>query len=1030
MKKTRLLVVLSALLLGSLVVTQKLNNEQIVVKAANDVSFCNGDVPASEAVEINYSGTRTDVYGMQAYAGFAGPAWVLGEGAIVLDQGHGSHVLGSNDSDGRSGLQLTFKVNSSVAGNAFLGLYGRFNGASNCTLAVNGGEAVNHNLMRYEWVPTVPTLLPVTLQEGSNTIVLTMGNNYTAWFQSFYISNSDNWLKDDHGHNDTYHRDGNAFENTAVTVPFTGEVSPVYGIQSYAGVKGPAWVVGHTAPVLEDGSYSHPLGSNASDGRSGLELTFQIDSELAVDAYLNLYAEYYDNVNSKATLDVNGQTSSINFFELNGNSAGSSSAPTKIPVTLAQGLNTIKITMQDNYTIWANSWSVTPQREILPKHNQIGIGSWTNKQGSITADGYAIGLNAFDNAADYGKTGSVDYKFTCERVGDYYMHLGVMCGNPLSNRLGLTINGETYMHDGKPYIALDASGGWTYVPQTYKISLAAGEKMITMYNVLTNVNAERTQEVPEGTEGSVKVSNWWINSLKLERVPSEEIIIDTSACQTMFNINRPFTAEGLKVSYKLDDEVTVLNPDQYVIDSSKYTSEVFGSYEISVYKKDSNLSAKYSVVVGDNGTAFEGKTVEFDGNYTGATTHSFYNYAKIEGEGTDDCAGRLFWYTPEWKLNDGGFQFGSNGAGANENRQVTLTVTIDSSVAGNYLFKAGILSENRANSTLKIKVNDEEEYDASLFYSSVNLPYLFEVNLKEGINTVKFTTYNQYAHWFNYFELCPIEYKELGYKAKANEGARWGKDLIDADANDIWAANIEKRALTYYYAVENDGKYLLNLSTNCSGEKKAKVYVDGTAYDLTVVNGVSKLPVALTAGNHTFKILAEGGAESEFGLTDVQLVKDIKPVGLVLDTSNATLTIPYDGILDTTTISAQLKYDDDSLVDLSTTEWKIVKDPEFSETKAGSYEFKVVYTENEEIFATFIVVVLEEEKQPSDNPSTEPSEQPSEEPSEEPSTEPSDVPSEDPVPQEPTKKGCKGSTAGLIGLITLAGALILKRNKK
>ena len=40
-------------------------------------------------------------------------------------------------------------------------------------------------------------------------------------------------------------------------------------------------------------------------------------------------------------------------------------------------------------------------------------------------------------------------------------------------------------------------------------------------------------------------------------------------------------------------------------------------------------------------------------------------------------------------------------------------------------------------------------------------------------------------------------------------------------------------------------------------------------------------------------------------------------------------------------------------------------------------------------------------------------------------------PSTDPVePQEPTKKGCKGSTAGLIGLLTLAGALVLSRKRK
>ena len=61
----------------------------------------------------------------------------------------------------------------------------------------------------------------------------------------------------------------------------------------------------------------------------------------------------------------------------------------------------------------------------------------------------------------------------------------------------------------------------------------------------------------------------------------------------------------------------------------------------------------------------------------------------------------------------------------------------------------------------------------------------------------------------------------------------------------------------------------------------------------------------------------------------------------------------------------------------------------------------------------------------------QPSDEPSEEPSEEPSTEPSETPSEDPVePQEPAKKGCRGTSAGLIGLLTLAGALILSKKRR
>ena len=61
-------------------------------------------------------------------------------------------------------------------------------------------------------------------------------------------------------------------------------------------------------------------------------------------------------------------------------------------------------------------------------------------------------------------------------------------------------------------------------------------------------------------------------------------------------------------------------------------------------------------------------------------------------------------------------------------------------------------------------------------------------------------------------------------------------------------------------------------------------------------------------------------------------------------------------------------------------------------------------------------------------PEEKPSDEPSEEPSTTPSTEPSDEPTEEPT--EP-KKGCKGSTAGAISLVSLLGLVFLrKRNRK
>lgn len=100
--------------------------------------------------------------------------------------------------------------------------------------------------------------------------------------------------------------------------------------------------------------------------------------------------------------------------------------------------------------------------------------------------------------------------------------------------------------------------------------------------------------------------------------------------------------------------------------------------------------------------------------------------------------------------------------------------------------------------------------------------------------------------------------------------------------------------------------------------------------------------------------------------------------------------------------------------------------------KGWAIEEEVVYQDEEvvEIEGNVTLKAIWEQVQ-QEQPSDEPSEEPSEEPSNEPTVEPSETPSTDPEePQEPTKKGCRGTSAGLIGLISLASALIISKKRK
>ena len=539
MKKTKLLFVLSAMMLGCMVVNNGVveSNKVVVAATPNDVTKCNGNlgstIPETNAVTIDYTGGKTPVYGIQAYAGLKGPAWVTGDVSPILEEGKGSHNLGSNHGDKRNGFELSFSINSNIAGDAYLGLYGLFNTHSNATYSVNGGEPISTSLMVHEWLDYVPTLLPVTLVEGVNNITVTMGEDYTAWLYSFFVTNSTNWA-DGVTHNDSWFRDGDAKQTTPATINYDGNATKVYGIQSYAGVNGPAWVVGSIANVLEDGSSSHPLGSNHNEGRSGLEVSFSINSLLETDVNLNVFAEYYTDVGptaTNATLNVNGTTSNINFFSLHNNVWSNGGDATKIPVTLKQGDNLIKIKMQDNYGIWFKSWSVSPLN-ALPKYNQISISSWSNKQGSISADQWAFGGNFMDDPANHNKSGSVDYAFTCDEAGDYYLKLSSMAGADVANRVRLTVNGQVYQEKGNNYISLPTYAGWSYVPVMYKISLIKGTNVLTFANELApSIWTESTgwYNVEPGTANSAGISNWFINGLSIMKAPAFEQTTNAAA---------------------------------------------------------------------------------------------------------------------------------------------------------------------------------------------------------------------------------------------------------------------------------------------------------------------------------------------------------------------------------------------------------------------------------------------------------------------------------------------------------------------
>ena len=156
--------------------------------------------------------------------------------------------------------------------------------------------------------------------------------------------------------------------------------------------------------------------------------------------------------------------------------------------------------------MWTAGWKVTPRtaEKVYPTLDQLNIGMYDEKSGDMGAGSDFIGLNAFDNPADYGKHGSVTYKFTCAEEGNYYMNLGAMAGHGLANRVKATLNDVVLQENGNDYLSLSTAAGWSGDSMNrYTVHLQEGLNTLVLENSLALVNADKSAEVEEGTEGAV-----------------------------------------------------------------------------------------------------------------------------------------------------------------------------------------------------------------------------------------------------------------------------------------------------------------------------------------------------------------------------------------------------------------------------------------------------------------------------------------------------------------------------------------------
>ncbi|MBQ7408441.1 MAG: bacterial Ig-like domain-containing protein [Clostridia bacterium] len=762
-------------------------------------------------------------------------------------------------------------------------------------------------------------------------------------------------------HNDTSIINTEAPKTEAYAIAYDGTPTIRYGMQAYAGLDGAAWMFGAYAGTWMDcGTGSHPFGSNSGDKRSNLAMTFKIDSTVEGTAYLYLYVECYDSATGGAKLVVNGgEAVDVNIKDNKILKSGAPADVTVLPVTLVKGMNTLVLTMGENYTSWFYSFCVSPEMNAIHaiegKKMTYPMGIIAQHFGDAAIGHDVLGLNAFDNAADYGKQGGAVYNIIAPKAGEYTLGFAVMAGNGLANRAKYTLNDQVLTFDGKPYYSFSTAAGWSGDSwNNFNVTLKEGLNTLKIENQLTYVNAAKTEELDASAADGVYVSNWWMHQITIEEKQEIYLEIDTSNVKTTYNPDREFSAEGLVVYYVQGTQKTALTADQYTVSTPNVRD--FGSKEVVVEMVDSDLKASYTIVVGLEGTEYEGKVVEFDGvNGTGKL--SYYMNAGIKGEGTDECAGRIFYIIENTIQTDGYFRIGSNGAGASENRQVTMTIKINNTGAeGKYLFKSYAMANNYDYDNATLTVNGEAR-EVNLHSTGGN-PYIFELDLKQGENEIVIKTQNQYSIWWDEFEVCAID-AQLKATYEAKDGIRYG---IDSMAKGVWMGKETDRMLSYYLDVAEAGKYQFTFNTaELTEEKKFTLAIGDQQQQVTVdAEGKTAVLVNLEAGLQKMSIICSG-AESAFDFNGFNLAKFVTPDAIELDLANMNLELECGEALNEAKLAVNAKYGEEVKA-LNFNEYQIVYPEGYDVNVPGTYTITVKVIGAEEVTATFDVVVKAEKE--------------------------------------------------------------------
>ena len=772
-----------------------------------------------DATAIEYGGGSTGVYSLEHYAGFEGTYWILDNNAATVTAGTPGRRLGSGTGNNRD-VTITLKVNSTLesGAQAYLRLYAQFyETGSTATVTVNGtnirddGGVTNlytYNGNRTSTSETIPTSIPVTLQNGENTIVLDMQNDYNAWMEGFEI----------------------AEQNAVVSTAREVSVAPYTALEYI------------NSPQINNTAW----GGEFSDAEYKAA-KYAVYVEDAGAYRLNVQVEAGDAAKNRGQILLDGnKVHTEDYYAFSTESGWGTPHDNVMSVELTEGLHTLEIRACNvesaGNNIWIKGIVFTPAAYITVDASAAKTTGY-NPYDTVDTTGVVVTFVDAENEINEPVTEGVSFDppaltgvasypvevvYTRDGV-QYFAEYTVSTTGEMQARDAKaydydgTDSGQIPLYGPEQYVGFSsadsASGivwinklldsplvGWEIgsgrddgrqLTMTFVLNVAeASDVIFTLYGN-TDYGNETADDVVvklgedtiyEGAlhdtaevrgvnvfevslaEGANTLTvefqtgyNAWLQAFSVAPVPEATLTLDTSDVKTTYIYEEELDLSGLTATFNYDGAQTPLAFEDLTIDSTAFNNQTTGSYVIQVSYTDANevtATGQFSVTVTGDGRATEASEVSYDGTGFGEDEMiPFFGEGAAAGLGGTE--GSMYWIGVIASDNDpdrypSRYEIGSQ---SGDGRRLVITFKINSSVAGNVTLNLYGRFYAAGSSRAKLSVNDNDTQ--LVLFEMMNTDDLavvpIEFAVAEGVNTITLTFNTGYDGWMRGWTLSDVE---------------------------------------------------------------------------------------------------------------------------------------------------------------------------------------------------------------------------------------------------------------------------------